>query len=261
MWSKAGWRGLLLLPILLAAFVPLQLAVADDRELLVFAAASLQGALDAAVAAYASSGGEPVHVSYAGSSTLARQIEQGAEADIFISANIDWMDYLQDRELIRPSTRTNLVGNALVLITSAANDTRIAIAPGLDLAGMLGDGRLAMGDPDHVPAGIYGREALSYFGVWKAVRDRLIRAGNARAALALVSRGEAPLGIVYRSDAVADNGVRVVDTFPAMSHSPIVYPLAVIASSTHPATESLTAFLQSAQISWLFARHGFSPRR
>lgn len=236
-------------------------ARAEERELLVFAPASLQEALDAAIAAHRSSGGAPVKAAYASSSTLARQIEQGAQADVFISANTGWMGYLQNRRMLRSSTRVDLVGNVLVLIAPVDSEAGIGIEPGFDLAGALGDGRLAMGDPDHVPAGIYGHEALRYYAAWNSVRNRLARAGSARDALALVSRGEAALGIVYRSDAIADARVRVVDTFAAESHSPIVYPMAITAASTHPAAESFADFLTSARVSGLFARHGFVPRR
>lgn len=226
------------------------------QELLVFAAASLKDGLDAAIVAYP--GDAAIVASYASSSTLARQIEQGAPADLFISANPQWMDHLEELGLIRDGTRADLLGNGLVLIAPAGSDLMLVVAPGFDLAGALGDGHLAMGDPDHVPAGIYGKAALESLGVWNAVASRVARADNVRAALALVARDEAPLGIVYSSDAVADPSVRVVDAFPEDSHPPIVYPIAVIAGSEHPAAAGLIDFLRSAAAAPAFERFGFT---
>jgi molybdate transport system substrate-binding protein len=238
-----------------SAVVPLASAAAED--LLVSAAASLQDALDGVVAIWP--GDAAIAASYASSSTLARQIEQGAPADLFISANPEWMDYLAERGLVRAGSRADLLGNDLVLVAPAAAGARpLAIAPGFDLVGVLGDGRLAMGDPDHVPAGIYGRAALESLGVWQQIAPRLARADNVRAALALVARGEAPLGIVYGSDAMAEPGVRVVDTFPESSHPPIIYPVAVPAGSRHPAAATLVEFLESATAAAIFARFGFT---
>jgi molybdate transport system substrate-binding protein len=256
MGQKRGVRhAALALLIGWSAVVPLASAVAED--LLVFAAASLQDALDGVVAAWP--GDAAIAASYASSSTLARQIEQGAPADLFISANPEWMDYLAERGLVRAGSRADLLGNDLVLVAPAAAGARpLAIAPGFDLVGALGDGRLAMGDPDHVPAGIYGRAALESLGVWQQIAPRLARADNVRAALALVARGEAPLGIVYGSDAVAEPGVRVVGTFPESSHPPIIYPVAVPAGSRHPAAATLVEFLESATAAAIFARFGFT---
>ncbi|MGH8497056.1 MAG: molybdate ABC transporter substrate-binding protein [Gammaproteobacteria bacterium] len=231
-----------------------------ESELLVFAAASLQEALDAAIAKYPRAAGETINVAYASSSTLARQIDHGAPADIFLSANSDWMDYLQERNLLRAATRVPFAGNSLVLIAPSDSTVQLEIAARFDLAAALGDGRLAMGDPDHVPAGMYGHEALVHYGVWESVRDSLARAGSTRAALALVARGEAPLGIVYLSDALADEDVRVVDTFPGGSHSRIVYWLAVTAAGRHPAAGSFADYLRSAGVRQILARHGFATR-
>jgi molybdate transport system substrate-binding protein len=231
---------------------------AEAQELLVFAAASLKDALDAAIVEYTAETGRAVVASYASSSTLARQIEQGAPADLFISANPEWMDYLAERGLIRADSRADLLGNGLVLVAPKDSAVSVEIAPGFDLPGALVGGRLAMGDPDHVPAGTYGKAALESLGVWRAVAPAVIRADNVRAALALVARGEAPLGIVYRSDAVADADVRVVAVFPPDSHPPIVYPLAVIAESKHPAAAELALFLRSEAAAPLFERYGFS---
>lgn len=230
-------------------------ASADD--LLVFAAASLTEALDEVSAQFQQEQGIGVKASYASSSTLARQIEQGAPADVFISANAEWLDYLQERAMIVPATRHALLGNELVLVAPADSTVELTIAPGFALAEALGTGRLAMGDPDHVPAGIYAKAALVALGVWPAVSERVARADNVRAALALVARGEVPLAIVYRSDAIAAD-VRVVGTFPADSHPPIVYPAAVIAGSIQPAAAALLAYLRSPAAAAVFERHGFS---
>ncbi|MFI5317040.1 MAG: molybdate ABC transporter substrate-binding protein [Myxococcota bacterium] len=200
---------------------------AAQPELLVFAAASLTNALDEIGVAYTRDTGQGVKFSYAASSALARQLEAGARADVFFSADAEWMDYVQTRQLIDSGTRRDLLGNRLVLIAPAASDVQLKIAPGFKLADALGGGRLATGDPDSVPVGRYARSALTTLGVWKDVADRLVRAENVRTALAFVSRGEAPLGIVYATDAQVDKGVRVVDTFPDDTHLKIVYPVAV----------------------------------
>jgi molybdate transport system substrate-binding protein len=231
---------------------------AQAEDLLVFAAASLKDALDAALVEYQAAGGAPVKVSYASSSTLARQIEGGAPADIFISANPQWMDYLQERDLIQGGSRADLLGNGLVLVAPRDEDIRLEIAPGFDLLGALDGGRLAMGDPDHVPAGTYGRAALERLGVWQEVEPHVIRADNVRAALVLVARGEAPLGVVYRSDVAADATVKVVDGFPPDSHPPIIYPLAITAESKHPAAAGLVDFVRSEGAVPLFERFGFT---
>ena len=192
-----------LLAVLLGA-VSADGARAEERALLVFAAASLKNALDAAAADFTEDANAPVTISYAASPTLAKQIEAGAPADIFISADLDWMDYLDERGLIEADTRRNLVGNTLVLIAPAEAPVELAIGPGFPIAEKLGDGRLAMANTQAVPAGKYGKAALETLGVWPEVEGRLAEADNVRAALSLVSRGEAPLGIVYASDAAAD---------------------------------------------------------
>lgn len=252
-----SWRGAAA-AVALAWTGAIPAAGAGAQELLVFAAASLKDALDAVIAEYP--GEAAITASYASSSVLARQIEQGAPADVFISANPEWTDYLAARDLIRADTRADLLGNGLVLVAPAASDVALEIAPGFDLAGALGGGRLAMGDPAHVPAGIYGQAALESLGVWRAVEAQVARADNVRAALALVARDEAPLGIVYRSDALADPSVRVVGAFPEDSHPPIIYPAAVIAASEHPAAAGLVDFLQSAAAAPVFEGFGFSLR-
>jgi molybdate transport system substrate-binding protein len=230
---------------------------ARAQELLVFAAASLNDALNAVIDLHRAKGGGEVTASYASSSTLARQIEQGAPADIYISANPEWMDYLEERDLIRGGSRADLLGNELVLVAPPGIGTTLEIAPGFDLLGALHGGHLAMGDPDHVPAGIYGRAALESLGVWQAVAPHVARADNVRAALALVARGEAPLGIVYRSDMVADE-VEVVGAFPQDSHPPIVYPVAIVADSAHADAAAFFGLLSSDEAATIFERFGFT---
>jgi molybdate transport system substrate-binding protein len=227
------------------------------QEVLVFGAASLQDALNAVIEEFEAQGGGEVSASYASSSTLARQIEQGAPVDIYISANPQWMDYLEERGLIREGSRADLLGNGLVLVAPLNSGTTVEIAPWFDLLGALDGGLLAMGDPDHVPAGIYGRAALESLGVWDAVAQHVARADNVRAALALVARGEAPLGVVYSSDAAADDKVKVIDDFPQESFPEIVYPIAVIADSEHAEAAALVDLLQSEPAAAIFERFGF----
>jgi molybdate transport system substrate-binding protein len=216
-------------------------ARAGAEEITVFAAASLKTALDEIADDWGAETGNRAVVAYAGNSALARQIRQRAPADIFISANTDWMDALADGGLIRAETRQELLGNTLVLIAHGKDAAPVEIGPGFDLAGMLGDERLGMALVDGVPAGVYGKQALMSLGVWDAVAPKVAQADNVRAALELVATGEAPLGIVYRTDAVAEDDVTVVGSFPADSHAPILYPAAVTAESADP--ELAGAFL------------------
>ncbi len=232
-------------------------AQAADR-LVVFAAASLKNALDAVSASWADETGKTTTISYAASSALARQIEAGAPADVFISADLDWMSYLSENALIRPDTRTALLGNRIVLIAPRDAATTATIAPGFDLASLLGDGRLAMGNVKAVPAGKYGKAALEALGVWASVEGKIAQAENVRAALKLVSTGEAPLGIVYATDAVAEPGVKTIGTFPQDSHPPIVYPVAVTASSTHADAAVFLEYLRSSKARQLFEAEGFT---
>lgn len=235
-------------------------ARAADPELLVFGAASLTDALDEVAASYTRETGQSVKLSYAASSALARQLEAGARADVFLSADAEWMDYAQARGLIDPKTRRDLLSNRLVLIAPAGSDVKLEVAPGFPLARALAGGRLATGDPDYVPVGRYARAALTALGVWSDVSDRLVRAENVRAALAFVSRGEAPLGVVYATDARVDPGVRVVGVFPESSHPPIVYPAAVTMTARAGARRFLE-YLSSAPARKIFAQHGFAfPR-
>jgi len=232
-------------------------AETKQPEILVFAAASLTNVLEEIGTAYEKTAHVRTRMSFDASSNLAHQIEAGAPADVFFSADTQWMDYLESRHLIQAATRRNVVGNQLVLIAPAGNQVKLQIAPHFPLAAALGPGRLAVADPDSVPAGRYARSALSALGVWDEVVDRLARAENVRAALRYVARGEAPLGIVYSSDALVERGVRVVDTFPAGTHEPIVYPVALTASAKGEAAGFL-AYLLSPQARKVFVEYGFS---
>ena len=234
------------------------LAQVPDAKLVIFAAASLKDALDEVNSAYQRETKQETTTSYAASPTLAKQIEAAAPADVFISADLDWMDYLAKRNLIKPETRTNLLGNRLVLIAPAAGSGKLDIAPNFPLAQALGDGRLAIADPDSVPAGKYAKAALEALGVWSSVADKLAPAENVRATLLLVSRGEAPLGIVYQTDANSDKGVQIVGTFPDNTHRPIIYPIAVVAASTNPGDLAYVAFLKSPAARPIFENQGFT---
>jgi molybdate transport system substrate-binding protein len=203
-------------------------AAPKQPEILVFAAASLSNVLGDLSAHWQKTSGVSVKLSFAASSVLARQIEAGGKADVFISADQAWMDYLQSRELIEEPTRRNLVGNRLALIAPADSKIELRIAPGFPLVGALGGRRLATGDPDTVPVGRYARSALTTLGLWDEIQDRLVRADNVRSAMMFVARGEVPLGIVYTTDALLDQKVRIVDIFPASAHAPITYPAAVM---------------------------------
>jgi molybdate transport system substrate-binding protein len=231
---------------------------AEDRNLIVFAAASLKNALDDIDVLYRQKSGRTVVASYAASSTLAKQIEAGAPADLFISADLDWMNYVEQRKLIKPATRTNLLGNKLVLIAGAKDPVQLTIGPDFPLARTLGDRRLAMGDPSNVPAGKYGKAALEALGVWSSVATKVAPAESVRAALLLVARGEAPLGIVYQTDAAVEPQVRIVAAFPPGSHPAIIYPIAVIAASTDPAATDYLAFLKSPTARAAFEKQGFT---
>ena len=237
-------------------FLPVHAGAAPGP--LVLAAASLQEAMTEAADRWAREGHDRPVLSFAASSARARQILAGAPADMFISADREWMDQVMLAGLVRPLTRTAQIANRLVLIAPAgAGPATLAIRPGFPLARALGNGRLAMGDPDAVPAGRYGKAALTRLGVWPSVAGRIARGDSVRAALALVERGEAPLGIVYATDAQATKGVRVVGVFPASTHPPIVYPMAILATSRHADTAGFRRFLLSDRGRAIFARHGF----
>jgi len=232
-------------------------ALADETTL-VFAAASLKNAIDDIDAAFARPNGAKVVASYGASSTLIKQIEQGAPADVFISADLDWMDYAQEKNLIKPETRINLLGNRLVLIAPKASSiTNVSIAPGLDLAAVAGGGRIVTGDVRAVPVGRYAKAALEALGAWPGIEAKLAMTENVRAALALVSRGEAALGIVYETDAKVDPNVKIVGRFPESSHPPIVYPVAATAHAKPDALRYLD-FLGSQAAKTIFETDGFS---
>ncbi len=249
---------------MLAAAVMLAAAwsapAAAAERVLVFAAGSLQGSVDEVARAYEGEGGARVAVSYAASSVLARQIEQGAPADVYISASPKWMDRLERGRWLRPGSRGNLLGNRLVLVAPADRAAPVTIHTGFPLARLLGGGRLALGDPGYVPAGVYAKAALKTYGVWRAVADRLAGTPDVRRALALVARGEAPYGIVYATDARADPRVAVVGVFPEHSHPSIDYSAAVPAASAHPEAERLLGFLWSPKARAVFEAHGFVAR-
>ena len=248
--------------LFLALFAALCLAAcgagADEpRPLVVLAASSLQEALEAEADAWAAHGHPRPTLSFAASSALARQVESGAPADLFISADEEWMDRLEKAGSLRPASRRDLLTNGIVLIAPKASPLAIDLADPASLGG----GRLAMADPDAVPAGKYGKAALEHLGQWDRLADKIVRAENVRAALALVESGEAPLGIVYATDADASKKVRVLARFPADSHPPIRYPVAVLAASTNPQAEPFEQFLGSNEGKAIFASHGFGTAR
>lgn len=245
---SAAWLGLSVIP------TP---ALAADK-IVVFAAASMKNALDNADAAFTKETGKEVTVSYAASGPLAKQLENGAPADVFISADTNWMDYVAGKKLIKDDSRTDLLGNKLVLVAAKDKAKPVEIKQGLDLAALLGDGRLAIGQPESVPAGKYGKSALEKLGIWSSVEKKVAGAESVRAALALVSRGEAPYGIVYQTDVSADPGVAVVGTFPADSHPPIIYPIAITATSTNPDVKAYFDYLKSAKAVPFFEHEGFT---
>lgn len=232
-------------------------AAAEDKTLTVFAAASMKNALDDIDAAFAAKTSVKVNASYAASSTLAKQIEQGAPADIFVSADTDWMDYAVGKKTINEATRVNLLGNSIVLI--APKDSRIdnvSIGPGFDLAKLAGDGKIATGDVKSVPVGKYSKAALEKLGAWAAAEPKFAMAESVRAALTLVARGEAALGIVYSTDAKVEPGVKVVGTFPADSHPPITYPVAATAAAKPEAKDYLD-YLHSSAAKAVLEKYGF----
>jgi molybdate transport system substrate-binding protein len=232
----------------------------DKQPITVFAAASLTDALNEVNAAYTKAKGAEVRASFAASSALARQIEAGARADVFFSADVEWIEYLQQRQLLEPATRKNVLGNRLVLIAPLDSKAALNIRANFPLAATIGKSRLATGDPDSVPVGRYAKSALMYLGVWDSVQDRVVRAENVRVALAYVARGEAAFGIVYETDALIEKKVRVVDAFPANTHAPIVYPLALLKTAS-PAARDYAAFVAGKESAAIFSKYGFSSVR
>ncbi|MEO8738084.1 MAG: molybdate ABC transporter substrate-binding protein [Casimicrobiaceae bacterium] len=226
-------------------------------DVTVFAAASLKEAMDDQARQFEANTGNKVIVSYGASNALAKQIESGAPADIFISADLDWMDYIDQKRLVAPNMRFDLLRNTLVLIAPASSVSTLKIGPNFGLAAALGNEKLAMANPDSVPAGKYGKSALEKLGVWQSVEKQVARAENVRAALAFVSRGGAPFGVVYRTDASADKGVRIVDTFPADTHPPIIYPAALLVGSKTTAAKPLLAYLRSTPARAGWEKYGF----
>ncbi len=232
-------------------------AVAQDKSLTVFAAASMKNALDDIDAAYTAKTGVKIAASYGASPALAKQIEQGAPADIFASADTDWMDYAIGKKNVNEPTRVNLLGNSIVLI--APKDSKIdnvLIGPGFDLAKLVGDGKIATADVKSVPVGKYAKASLEKLGAWTAAEPKFAMTENVRAALALVARGEAVLGIVYSTDAKVEPGVKIVGTFPADTHPPIIYPVAATTTAKAEAAEYL-AFLRSSSAKAIFEKYGF----
>ena len=259
--SRRTWIGRvagLAAAVLLAWGPPQSPAQAQGNDLVVFAAASLKNALDAVNAQWQKETGKKATISYAASSALAKQIEQGAPAQMFISADLDWMDYLAGKNLIKPDTRSNLLGNRIVLIAPKDKAQPVEIKAGFDLAKMLADGRLSMANVDSVPAGKYGKAALEKLGVWASVSNKIAQAENVRAALLLVSRGEAPAGIVYQTDAAADPSVTIIGTFPEDTHPPIIYPIALTASASHPDSAAFLSYVKSDKAKPIFEAQGFA---
>jgi molybdate transport system substrate-binding protein len=259
--SRRGWLAGLL-GVAVAATVAIgpspPAAQAQGSEIIVFAAASLKNALDAINTQWQRETGKKVSISYGASSALAKQIEQAAPAQLFIAADLDWMDYVAQRNLIKPETRSNLLGNRIVLIAHKDTAQPIDIKPRFDLAKALGDGRLAMANVEAVPAGKYGKAALEKLGVWETVSTKIAQAENVRAALLLVSRGEAPLGIVYQTDAAADPHVKVIGTFPEHTHPPIIYPAALTASARNADAAAFLDYIKSGRARPLFEAQGFT---
>ncbi|WOI56270.1 molybdate ABC transporter substrate-binding protein [Palleronia sp. LCG004] len=239
----------------ICAALGISAALAD--EVTVFAAASLTNAMEEIEPRFEEATGHDLVVSLAGSSALARQILAGAPADVFISANALWMDEVEKAGLVAEGTRTDLLGNSIVLVAHGEGASKVDLGPGTDLAGLLGDGYLAMALVDAVPAGIYGRAALEDLGLWDDVETRVAQSDNVRTALRLVATGEAPFGIVYATDAAAENGVSVVGTFPEGTHPPILYPVAGIAGRESAAATGFLDFLSGPEARAAFERQGF----
>lgn len=255
LWAR--WRATAFAAAAMGAVVATSPASAQQPAVVVFAAASLQTALDEIVQDFTGETGINVSVSYAGTSTLVRQLEEGAAANVFISADIEWMDYAVEHGLADPMTRVDFLGNSLVLIAPATSTAEIDLGTDAIVDALGRDGRLAMADVEAVPAGRYGQAALTTLGQWDALSTRIVEAENVRAAMQFVALGEAPLGIVYQTDANAEPAVRVVATFPDDSHPPIVYPVALTTSSTDPNALAFEAYLFGETAGEVFVRNGF----
>lgn len=244
--------------LLLSCSLPLTAPTADSDSVTVFAAASTTNAINDIGKMFTEKGSGKIVPSYASSSTLAKQIENGAPANVFISADEPWMNYLEERKLVEPGSRFDLLGNKLVLVAPADSSIKVEIVPKFDLAKLLGNGRLATGDPDHVPVGKYAKAALEKLGVWTDVEIKLARAADVRGALTLVERGEAPLGIVYSTDAAITPKVKVIGVFPAETHPKIVYPAALIAGKATAAAKKFLEFLKKPESKAVFEKYGFT---
>ena len=251
-------NGLVLMAMTAGAMMLAAPAAHADEQVVVFAAASLKNALDEVNKACEKDVGEAAKISYAASSALAKQIEEGAPADVFISADLDWMKYLSDKKLTKSDTEVKLLGNQIVLVAPKDSKAEVKIEKGFDLAKVIGDGKLAMGDFKAVPAGKYGKAALESLGAWSSVEDKVAQAENVRAALKLVATGEAAAGIVYQTDANAEKGVKVIGVFPEETHPPIVYPVAQTAESKDKDAPAFLKCLRSAKAGELFKAQGFT---
>jgi len=253
--KRREWLGLAFATTL----APMAAARAQAGGMVVFAAASLKNALDEIASDWSKTASRPMpRISYASSSALAKQIEQGAPADLFISADLDWMDYVAKKNLIQADTRVNLLGNKIVLIAPRDSKVTVDVKQGFDLAKALNGGKLAMGNVDAVPAGKYGKAALEKLGAWDGVKDKVAQADNVRAALVLVARGEAPLGIVYATDAAAEPNVKIVGTFPDNSHPPILYPAALTKDAKSADAKPFLDYLKSLKARPSFEKQGFT---
>jgi molybdate transport system substrate-binding protein len=253
-WMKRrAWLGLA------AAIAMAPVGAWAQDGMVIFAAASLKNALDEIAMGWSKETGKPMpKISYAASSALAKQMEQGAPADMFISADLDWMDYVEKKDLIKKDTRFNLLGNKIVLIAPKDSTARIDMKQGFDLAKALGGGKLAMANVESVPAGKYGKAALEKLGAWDGVKGNIAQAENVRAALLLVARGEAPIGIVYATDAAAEPNVKIVGEFPADSHAPIIYPAALAKDAKSPDAKAFLDMLKSSKARPAFEKQGFT---
>ena len=248
--------------ILAATFAALSLLVAVPaaaEQVIVFAAASLKEALDEQARRFETDTGNQVVVAYGASNALARQIEAGAPADLFISADLDWMDYVEQRGALLPASRVALLRNELVLIAPGKSTAALKIGRNFPLAAALGAEKLALANPDSVPAGKYAKQALQSLGVWSGVEKKVVGTENVRVALALVARGEALFGIVYRTDAVSESGVRILDSFPEATHAPIVYPAALTTNGKSKVARALLDALRSPQAQAIWSKYGFAP--
>jgi molybdate transport system substrate-binding protein len=253
--KRRDWLGL----ALALAVAPTAAARAQANGVVIFAAASLKNALDEIAADWSKAASKPMpKISYAASSALAKQLEQGAPADLFISADTDWMDYVAKKNLIVADTRVSLLGNKIVLIAPKESKVTIDVRQGFDLTKALNGGKLAMANVDAVPAGKYGKSALEKLGAWDGVKDKIAQAENVRAALLLVSRAEAAVGIVYSTDAAAEPNVKIVGTFPDGSHAPIIYPAAVTKDSRAADAKPFLDYLKSTRARPAFEKQGFT---